>query len=127
MTSRICAALRGITILGHPSGRLFLQRDEQRVDYGRVFAAAAVEKVALELNANPRRLDLDWTLHQTAVKQGVLLALGADAHDLGSLTDLSFGVSTARKGMLSQESLVSCWLPEQIKRYFAERKAAIRE
>ncbi len=107
-TERLLAAIRNpfTTILGHPTGRLLLSRPGYPVDHEAVIAACAEHGVVLELNANPWRLDLDWTWIPAAVAAGVPVSVNPDAHALGGIDDIRYGVLAARKGGLTAEG---CW------------------
>jgi DNA polymerase (family 10) len=102
MTQRVLRAMDDphLTILGHPTGRLLLGRDPYAIDMHAVIARAAERGVAIEINADPHRLDLDWRLCAEANRAGVAIAIGADAHDLPGLDNMAFGVGIARKGGL---------------------------
>jgi len=101
-TSRLITAIENkyTTILGHPTGRLLLSRAGYPIDYKKVIDACAANKVAIELNANPYRLDLDWTWIEYARKKGVIIAINPDAHSVEGIKDIRFGVNVARKGGL---------------------------
>jgi DNA polymerase (family 10) len=86
------------TILGHPTGRLLLAREGYQVDLEAVLQAAAASGAAVEINAHPFRLDLDWRWVRRAVALGVPLSIGPDAHDPVGLTNVRWGVGIARKG-----------------------------
>ncbi len=88
-------------ILGHPTGRLLLARPGYPVDHRRLIDACAEHGVAIELNANPLRLDLDWTWIPYARERGVLISINPDAHATGGIADIRYGVMTARKGGLT--------------------------
>jgi len=99
-TARLCRAVgcgRGV-ILGHPTGRLLLARPGYQVDLEVVLQAAARSGAAVEINAHPFRLDLDWRWVRRAVELGVPISIGPDAHDTHGLADVRWGVATARKG-----------------------------
>jgi DNA polymerase (family 10) len=123
MTERIIRAMenRYVTILGHPSGRLLLTREPYQVDLGEIIKAAAQTGTIIELNANPRRLDLDWRFWKVAKEQGVRCAINPDAHSVHGLQDLWFGIQAARKGWLTREDVVNC-LPLNEARRFLQRK-----
>jgi DNA polymerase (family 10) len=95
------------SVLGHPTGRLLLARDGFDVDMDEVIAAAGEAGCAIELNANPHRLDLDWRDLPKAVKAGVKISIGADAHRTEGLEDLRYGVALARKGWLTKECVLN--------------------
>jgi DNA polymerase (family X) len=110
MTQRITRAMqnRYVTILGHPSGRLLLSREPYQVDLGEIVKAAAETGTIIELNANPRRLDMDWRFWKVAKELGVRCAINPDAHSIHGLQDLWFGIQAARKGWLTREDVVNC-------------------
>ena len=103
MTARIVRAVSNprVTMLGHPTGRLLLARDEYAVDLDAVIAAAARSGTMIEINANPHRLDLDAEHCRKARDQGVTIVINPDAHSTGGLDDLDYGVGVARRGWLS--------------------------
>lgn len=109
MTHRIIRAMShpAVTILGHPTGRLLLSREAYAVNMPDVIQAAAEYSVAIELNASPYRLDLDWRYCQFAKAAGVRLSLNPDAHKIESMTDLDVGIGIARKGWLSAHDLIN--------------------
>ena len=86
------------TILGHPTGRLLLAREGYQVDLEAVLQAAAASGAAVEINAHPFRLDLDWRWVRRAVALGVPISVGPDAHEPAGLADVRWGVGIARKG-----------------------------
>ena len=87
-----------VDIIAHPTGRLLGQRDSVEVDVEAVVEEAVKTGTMLEVNAQPNRLDLDGELARRAIKAGVLLALGSDAHHAQGLGVMRFGVVTARRG-----------------------------
>ena len=90
-------------ILGHPTGRLLLSRQGYPIGHKKVIDACAANEVAIELNANPYRLDLDYTWIPYAMEKGVLISINPDAHATGGIHDLHFGVLAAQKGRLTPE------------------------
>ena len=107
-TERLLAAIRNpyTTVLGHPTGRLLLSRAGYPIDHERIIDACAEHGVAIELNANPYRLDLDWTWIPYAVERGVKISINPDAHATGGIDDIRYGVLAARKGGLT---VGGCW------------------
>ena len=101
-TQRIVRAIEHphTNILGHPTGRLLLGREGYPLDMMRVIDACAANQVAIELNANPYRLDLDWTWIRKATEKGVKISINPDAHAKEAISDIAFGVIIARKGWL---------------------------
>lgn len=110
MTRRIIRAIENpfITILGHPTGRLLLKRDPYLVDVPAVLEAAAATGTWIELNAAPKRLDLDWRWWALAKEKGVKCVINPDAHRTERLQDLWFGVGIARKGWLTKSDVMNC-------------------
>jgi len=110
MTERLIRAIRNphVTMLGHPTGRLILAREGYPVDLGRIIEAAAEYNKAIELNANPYRLDLDWRWCRRAKEAGVRVSINPDAHSPEGLKDLIYGVDTARKGWLEAGDVFNC-------------------
>jgi DNA polymerase (family X) len=110
MTKRIIRAMenRFVTILGHPTGRLLLSREPYQVDLVEIIKAAQATGTIIELNANPRRLDMDWRYWKLAKEQGVRCAINPDAHSVRGLQDLWFGIKAARKGWLTREDVINC-------------------
>lgn len=110
MTRRIIRAMENphVTMLGHATGRLLLQRPPYAVDLAAVIDAAAETGTIIELNANPWRLDMDWRWWQRAREKGVKCAINPDAHHPRGLQDVFFGVRLARKGWLTREDVVNC-------------------
>lgn len=94
-------------ILGHPTGRLLLGRSGYPVDHRRLVDACAANGVAIELNANPLRLDIDWGWIPYAMDKGVKIAINPDAHSISGIRDLVFGFHTARKGGLLREGCLN--------------------
>lgn len=102
MTARIVKAVRHplVTMLGHPTGRLLLQRDGYALDLDAVVDAAAQAGTMIEINANPHRLDLDSAHCRRAKSLGVQIAINPDAHATGGFDDLQYGVGVARRAGL---------------------------
>jgi DNA polymerase (family 10) len=121
MTHRICRALENpwVTILGHPTGRLLLSREPYAVDLEAVIEAAAKHGRMIEINANPRRLDLDWRWVRRARDAGITIPIGPDAHNVPMLRDVWVGVGIARKGWLAKGDVLNCRSATQVKRTFA--------
>lgn len=115
-TERIVKAVTNkyTTILGHPTGRLLLARDEYNVDMQAVIEAAAEAGTVIEINANPRRLDLDWRLGKFAKDKGVKTSINPDAHSLDGLNDIKYGVGIARKGWFTKEDVLNAHSAEWV-------------
>ncbi|HET7296628.1 MAG TPA: PHP domain-containing protein, partial [Gemmatimonadales bacterium] len=109
MTRRVLAAMDDphLAILGHPTGRLLLQREPYAIDLEQVFAKAAARGICVEVNADPHRLDLDWRMARRARELGVTLSIGADAHSTAGITNMAVGLGIARKGWLEPTQVVN--------------------
>lgn len=118
-TARLLRAIENpyTTILGHPTGRLLLSRSGYPIDYARVIDACAANGVAIEINANPLRLDLDWRWHRYAVEKGVLLSINPDAHRNSGFRDMQYGVHVARKGGITAGNCLNTFTLERIEAY----------
>jgi DNA polymerase (family 10) len=104
-TERVIKAIEHprTTILGHPTGRLLLSREGYPLDWDAVFEACAKNEVAIELNAHPYRLDIDYTLIPKAIQRGIKISINPDAHSLSGMEVVKYGLAIARKGGLSPE------------------------
>mgnify|MGYP000184203491 CR=1 FL=1 len=109
MTNRIIRAIEHprTTMLGHLTGRLLLRREGYRVDIEKIIDAAIAHHVAIELNACPWRLDLDWRHWRKASERGLLCAINPDAHEPDGLLHVRAGINTARKGWLTAEHIIT--------------------
>jgi DNA polymerase (family X) len=118
-TKRIIKALKNkyVTMLGHPTGRLLLQREGYPVKMPAVIDAAADYGKAIEINAHPMRLDLDWRFLKYAKEKGVPIFINPDAHNVSGLQDVQYGVGIARKGWLEPKDVVNCWTMHKIFNY----------
>jgi DNA polymerase (family 10) len=95
-------------VLGHPTGRLLLARPGYAVDLQRVLEACAEHRVAVEINASPYRLDIDWRWARRALDLGVQLVVNPDAHSTEGLDDVRWGIAVARKAGATAADLVNC-------------------
>jgi len=123
-TSRVIKAIENpyTTILGHPTGRLLLSRAGYPVNYAKIIDACAANDVAIEINANPLRLDLDWRWHRYALEKGVLLSINPDAHRREGFYDMHYGVLIARKGGLTADKNLNSFNLAEITAYFERKK-----
>jgi DNA polymerase (family X) len=109
-TARIVRAVSNprTTILGHMTGRQLLRRDGYEVDVEQILAACAEHGVAVEINANPWRLDVDWRWHQRGLELGCMFSINPDAHSTTEIDLERWGVAMARKGGLAKENVLNC-------------------
>ena len=124
MTARVLKAIAHpkCTMLGHPTGRLLLQRDSYPIDMEQVLRAAAAEDVLIEINANPHRLDVDWRLAKQAKAVGAQLVINPDAHSTEGFGDMEYGVSTARRGWLEPGDVFNTRSARDVERRLEERR-----
>jgi len=123
-TARILRAVEDpyTTILGHPTGRLLLSRPGYPLDHRKIIDACAANGTAIEMNANPYRLDMDWTWIPYALEKGVLISVNPDAHSTGGIRDIRFGVLSARKGGLTAAQCLTCFELADFQRFITKRK-----
>ena len=119
-TERITKAIENpyTNIIGHPTGRLLLRRNGYPLNMTKIIEACAANQVALEINAHPLRLDLDWRWVYKAIEKGVKISINADAHDTEGLQYHRFGVLVARKGGLSPQMCLNCMSQKDVRAFF---------
>jgi DNA polymerase (family X) len=124
MTDRVLRALDDphLTILAHPTGRLLLSREPYAIDVDAVLQKAGSVGVAVELNADPHRLDLDWRHLQTAKRLGVTIAIGPDAHSTRGLDNMEVGIGIARKGWLERGDVLNARSAEDVVAFALARR-----
>jgi DNA polymerase (family 10) len=113
-----------LTFLGHLTGRLLLSRQGYELDLERIFNSAARRGVAIEINGDPRRMELDWRYWPHARELGILTAINPDAHGQRQLDFVEFGVAIARKGWLEPEQIINTWTLTRVKRFFQKVRRA---
>lgn len=111
------------SILGHMTGRLLLSRNGYPVDHKKIIEACAANNVVIEINAHPRRLDMDWKWIGYAIEKNVLLSIDPDAHFLEGYNDVKYGVLTAQKGGLTKENNLSSYRLKEFEAFLGKQKA----
>jgi DNA polymerase (family 10) len=126
MTTRIIRAITNpyVTMLGHLTGRLLLSRDSYALDIPAVIDAAATTGTVIELNSNPRRMELDWRWWPLAKEKGVQCSINPDAHGVAQLQYLWCGIGVARKGWLTAEDVINTQPLGKIERVLARKRPA---
>ena len=110
------------TILGHMTGRLLLSRNGFPVDHKKIIDACAANKLVIEINAHPRRLDMDWQHIEYAVEKGVLLSIDPDAHALDGFDDIKYGVLASQKGGLTKENNLSSFSLKEFESWLGKNR-----
>lgn len=126
-TERLLKAIENpyTTILGHPTGRLLLSREGYPIDHKKIIDACAANKVIIELNAHPYRLDIDWRWIPYCLEKGVKISINPDAHEKEGYHDMYYGLCAARKGMLTASMTFNALNQIEIQNYFKARKENI--
>jgi len=121
---RLLAAIENpyTTLLGHPTGRLLLMREGYPLDHHKIIDACAANGVAIELNANPYRLDIDWRYIDYAMEKGVMVSVNPDAHEKMGYWDMHFGVLSGQKGGLQKSLTLNALNLVEFENYLAKRK-----
>ncbi len=124
-TARILAALDNpyVDVLGHPTGRLLLARDGYPLDLDRVVARALELGTAIEINAHPRRLDLDWRVLGPARARGLATCVNPDAHAPEGIDDMRYGVGIARKAGCGVDDVMNAWPLDRLLAFLRDRRA----
>jgi DNA polymerase (family 10) len=124
MTKRVTRALQNpfVTMLAHPTGRLLTKREPYSIDIPAVLDVAAATGTWIELNAAPKRLDLDWRWWPLAKQKGVKCVINPDAHRIERLQDLWFGIGIARKGWLTRDEVMNCLSLGQIEQALRRKR-----
>ena len=123
-TQRMLRAISNpyVDIIGHPTGRVLLERDGYTLDLEAVIDAAAAHGVCIEINADPSRLDLDWRYLHRARDKGIKIPIDPDAHTIASLDKMRFGIGIARKGWLRASDVLNTMTTSELLDFFRERR-----
>ena len=124
MTARVIRAIEhpATVMLGHPTGRILLRREPYKIDLQKVIDAAIANRVIIEINANPHRLDMDWRLWRRAAERGLMCSINPDAHSREGLSYFVAGVNIARKGWLEKEQVLNSRDCAGVQHWFNHRK-----
>ncbi|MBE7497420.1 MAG: DNA polymerase/3'-5' exonuclease PolX [Verrucomicrobiaceae bacterium] len=124
MTRRLLKAIENphVTMIGHLTGRLLLQRPGYAVNVPAILDAAAETGTIIELNASAWRLDLDWRWWKLAREKGVKCSINPDAHSIHGLKDVIFGIRAARKGWLRREDVINTLPLAEMEKFLAARR-----
>ncbi len=127
-TNRLIAAANNpfVHVLGHPTGRLLLDRDGYKVNHHAVIDACGATGTWIELNAYPNRLDMDWRFWPYAKRKGVKCAINCDAHRLEQASYLRLGAGIARKGWLTREDVVNTLPLERLRKALAAKRRKLK-
>ena len=119
-TQRLLKAIQNpyTHILGHPTGRLLLKRKGYSIDFKKIIEACGEHHVVIEINANPLRLDLDWTWVPYALAKGVQLSINPDAHSLADVENMRYGVNIARKGGAEARTILNTLDKKEVETIF---------
>jgi DNA polymerase (family 10) len=124
MTKRVLKALAhpAVTILAHPTGRLINHREPSAIDLEEIFHAAKENDIAIELNAQPDRLDLN-DLHLFRAREiGAKIAINTDAHSTEQLRFMKYGIDQARRGWLEKRHVLNTMTQSQLESWLRQRR-----
>jgi DNA polymerase (family X) len=112
------------TILGHMTARLLLLRAAFPVDHKLIIDACVANNVVIEINSDPRRLDMDWKWYSYAMKKGILFSINPDAHETTEMHNMYFGVCVARKGGITNNRVLNTFTLSEVESYFNSKKSS---
>jgi len=123
-TNRLLNAIKNpfTTMLGHPTGRLLLRRKGYPLDFRKIIDACSENRVIIEINAHPYRLDLDWRWVNYALEKGVWISVNPDAHRIEGFQKMKYGVYVGRKGGLTRPQTFNCLTADEVENYFNQRR-----
>ena len=110
------------SILGHMTGRLLLSRNGYPINHQKIIDACAANNVVIELNAHPRRLDIDWKWINKALEKNVLISINPDAHSIEGFDDCKYGILVAQKTCLTATNNLSSFTLKQFEEFVAQQK-----
>lgn len=123
VTSRVINAIKNphVDLIGHPTGRLIPDREGADLDMEAVLAAAAKNGVAMEINANPSRLDLEDIYARRVIELGIPISINTDAHRPEDMDLIHYGIATARRGWVEPKNVINTWEPGQLLSWLRKR------
>jgi DNA polymerase (family X) len=123
MTERMLRAIENphTDLLAHPSGRLLLSREPYNYNVTKIIDACSANKVAIEINCNPRRLDIDWRSIYYAREKGCLFSINPDAHSIAEIDLIKYGIIMGKKGGLQPEEVINCFTAENFKKFLVRK------
>lgn len=124
VTRRLLNAIENphVDIIAHPTGRLIPDREGADLDMEAVLNAAAKTGIALEINANPNRLDLNDIYARRAAEMGIPIAINTDAHHPDEFNLIQFGIATARRAWMQKEQVINCWSDTKLLKWLKQRR-----
>jgi DNA polymerase (family X) len=127
MTQRILKAVENpyTDVLGHPTGRLLLLREAYKFDISKILDACAKNQVAVELNSNPRRLDLDWRYIYEAREKGCIFTINSDAHSIAEIDLVKYGIMMARKTGMQKDEVINCFNRKKFVNFLNKKRKRI--
>ena len=117
-TKRILKAFETINILAHPTNRIIQERPEIRADFEKIFIQAADKNIALEINSNPKRLDLPDPMIKEAISKNVKLVINSDAQNENEMDFIKYGINQARRGWAEGKDIINSWNLRDVKKFF---------
>jgi len=111
------------SILGHPTGRLLLSRNGYPVDHKKIIDACAENNVVIELNAHPKRLDIDWRWIGYCLEKNVLISIDPDAHSINGFNDTRYGILAAQKAGVTREQNLSSFSLQKFEEFLKIQQA----
>jgi putative hydrolase len=112
-----------VAVLGHPQGRMYNSRPGVRADWEKVFREAARRNVAVELDGNWHRQDIDYELAAVALDAGCIFALDSDAHSIAEFAFTDFAVAHARIARIPADRVVNCWPADRFEAWLDDRRS----
>jgi len=123
MTARIIRAIENphTDVLGHPSGRILLERPEYEADYEKIIDACLANGVAIEINASAYRLDMDWRRLFIARDKGCIFSINPDAHSTSQLSSVKYGIKIAKKAGMRKDEIINCYSLEKFREFIGRK------